>query len=99
MATSSSILAWRIPWTKKPDALQSIGSQRVGHDYRSLALIIPTNPLLRTEAFNLIRKKDLEVISLPPNSTMSTVRREGMNGELTETTRPPHGGTRVLMAS
>ena len=71
----------------------------MGHDYRSLALIIPTNPLLRTEAFNLIRKKDLEVISLPPNSTMSTVRREGMNGELTETTRPPHGGTRVLMAS
>ena len=32
MATHSSILAWRIPWTKEPDGLQSIGSQRVGHD-------------------------------------------------------------------
>ena len=29
MATHSSILAWRIPWTEEPDGLQSIGSQRV----------------------------------------------------------------------
>ena len=27
-----SILAWRIPWTEKPVRLQSVGSQRVGHD-------------------------------------------------------------------
>ena len=32
MATHSSILAWRIPWTDKPGGLQSIGSKRVGHD-------------------------------------------------------------------
>ena len=32
MATHSSILAERIPWTEKPGRLQSIGSQRVGHD-------------------------------------------------------------------
>ena len=32
MATHSSILAWRIPWTEKPGRLQSTGSQRVGHD-------------------------------------------------------------------
>ena len=31
MATHSSILAWRIPWTEKPGGLQSMGSQRVGH--------------------------------------------------------------------
>ena len=30
-ATHSSILAWRIPWTEKPDMLQSMGSQRLGH--------------------------------------------------------------------
>ena len=30
MATHSSILAWRIPWTEKPDGLQSTGSQRLG---------------------------------------------------------------------
>ena len=32
MATHSSILAWRIPWTEEPDGLQSIGSQRVRYD-------------------------------------------------------------------
>ena len=31
MATHSSLLAWRIPWTEEPGRLQSIGSQRVGH--------------------------------------------------------------------
>ena len=30
MATHSSILAWKIPWTEKPGGLQSMGSQRVG---------------------------------------------------------------------
>ena len=32
MATHSSILAWIIPWTEKLGGLQSMGSQRVGHD-------------------------------------------------------------------
>ena len=32
MATHSSILAWRITWTEKPDRSQSMGPQRVGHD-------------------------------------------------------------------
>ena len=32
VATHSSILAWRIPRTEKPGGLQSMGSQRVGHD-------------------------------------------------------------------
>ena len=32
MATHSSILAWRIPWTEEPGGLESMESQRVGHD-------------------------------------------------------------------
>ena len=32
MVTRSSILAWKIPWTEEPGRLQSMGSQRVGHD-------------------------------------------------------------------
>ena len=32
MATHSSVLAWRIPWTEEPGGLQSMGSQIVGHD-------------------------------------------------------------------
>ena len=37
MATHSSILAWRIPWTEGPGKLQSIGSQTVGHNWSNLA--------------------------------------------------------------
>jgi len=33
MATHSSVLAWRIPWMEEPGGLQSMGSQRVGHDF------------------------------------------------------------------
>ena len=32
LAPHSSILAWKIPWTEEPGKLQSMGSQRVGHD-------------------------------------------------------------------
>ena len=37
MATHSSIVAWRIPWTEKPGGLQSTGSHRGGHDWSDLA--------------------------------------------------------------
>ena len=40
MATHSSNLAWEIPWTEEPGALQSMGLQRVGHD-----LVIKPPPL------------------------------------------------------
>ena len=36
MATHSSMLAWRIPWTEEPGELQSMEVQRVGHDSRDL---------------------------------------------------------------
>ena len=42
MATHSSILVWKIPWTEDPGRLQSMGSQRVGHDWAmSLSLSYP----------------------------------------------------------
>ena len=37
MASYSSILAWRIQWVEEPGGLQSIVSQRTGHDYSDLA--------------------------------------------------------------
>ena len=40
MATRSSILAWRIPWTEEPARLQSMGSQRVGHDWATNAFTL-----------------------------------------------------------
>ena len=37
MATHSNIPAWRVPWTEEPGGLQSMVSQRVGHDLSDLA--------------------------------------------------------------
>ena len=37
VATHSSILSWRIPWTEEPAGVWSIGSQRAGHDWSNLA--------------------------------------------------------------
>ena len=37
IATLSSVLAWKIPWTEKPGGLQFIGSQRVGYNWSNLA--------------------------------------------------------------
>ena len=41
MTTHSSILAWRIPWTEEPGGLQSMGSQRVGHDWVTTLSLSP----------------------------------------------------------
>ena len=46
-ATHSSTLAWEIPWTEEPGRLQSIGSQRVGHDLVTKPL--PQSLLLRVQ--------------------------------------------------
>ena len=53
VATHSSILAWRIPWTEEPGRLQPIGWQRIGHAWNDLAHMQPmlldfftTNPRL-----------------------------------------------------
>ena len=51
MASHSSILAWRIPWTEQPDWLQSMRSQRVGHDWATNTFtlsIIYDYPLLNS---------------------------------------------------
>ena len=50
MATHSSILAWRIPWMEEPGRLQSMGSQRVGHDWATSPQL--TSPHLYPHAPN-----------------------------------------------
>ena len=61
MATHSSILVWRIPWTEEPDRLQSMGSQRVRHDWSVLACMQCHNQLfhyLRTRLDRLTSGQD-----------------------------------------
>ena len=47
MATHSSILAWGIPWTEEPGGLQTMGLQRVGHDWSNLACNMASGVLLK----------------------------------------------------
>ena len=60
MAAHSSILAWKIPWTMEPGRLQSVGSQRVGHDWAtSLSLSLSCQLHLNKTG---IKKKEMYVI-------------------------------------
>ena len=40
MATHSNVLAWRNPWTEEPGKLQSLGSQRIGHDLVTSTIVL-----------------------------------------------------------
>ena len=57
METHCSILAWRIPWTGEPGGLWSIGSQRVGHNWSSLAC-------RHTHMYSLIHLSDSQCLFL-----------------------------------
>ena len=67
VATHSSILAWRIPWTEEPDGLQSMGLHRVGHDCNDLATAIIEgifSSLLDTGLFSIIASKTEHILKL-----------------------------------
>ena len=51
MATHSSILAWRIPWTEEPGRLQFMGLQRVGHDWSDLAHMYKGRIFIQSSTF------------------------------------------------
>ena len=54
MATHSSTLAWRIPWTEEPGRLQSMGSQRVRHDWATKHSTLPnSSPAVGLLSLNL----------------------------------------------
>ena len=55
MATHSSILAWRIPWTEEPGVLQSMGSQRVGHDWATHTFLVASATLFRRRRWHPTR--------------------------------------------
>ena len=57
MATHSSTLAWKIPWTEEPGRLQSMGSQRVGHNWVTLLCECTVCFSLVRSAFRKIREE------------------------------------------
>ena len=77
MATRTSILAWEIPWTEKPDGLQSKGSQRVRHNgvtkqqqcsryiqHLSLCIVLNYSYMFKCELFNALFLKNFFLIYL-----------------------------------
>ena len=69
MATSSRILAWKIPWTKEPERLQSRGLQRVGHDKACACMYTHT----RTHTHTLISRLQKAWVK-PSQSISSTIK-------------------------
>ena len=62
MATHSSILAWKISWTEEPGGMQSMGSQRVGHDWAA-----NTNTNKGVRNFEKISLKEMCSFALSPS--------------------------------
>ena len=56
MATHSSILAWRIPWTEEPGRLQSMGSQRVKHDWATNTFTFFTSMVFCYSGLNRLKQ-------------------------------------------
>ena len=66
MATHSSILAWRIPWTEKPGGLQAMGSQRVRRDQ---VTDTHTHRGIRNVPSSVGRQKTCTIINSGPGKT------------------------------
>ena len=69
MATHSSILAWRIPWTDESCGLQSMGSKRVGHDW-----VTKHSPIVSVPSSWLHLNKYLVPKAPPPNTILMGTR-------------------------
>ena len=95
MATHSSILAWRIPWAEEPGGLQSMGSQRVRHDWATsfhftslqrLKKAVPKNWCLQTVVLektpeSLLDGKEIKPVNLKGNQPWILVGRTGAEAE------------------
>ena len=74
MATHSSSLAWRIPWTEEPGGLESIGSQRVRHNLKQLSMHtsledVPAANLSRLWVYNAVMEASEEAKTVSGDCT------------------------------
>ena len=64
MATHSSILAWRLPWTEEPGGLQSMGSQRIGHNCMTKHSTLYIMLHMKFNSDDLLEMKEFRYFSL-----------------------------------
>ena len=74
MAPHSSTLAWKIPWTQEPGRLQSMGSQRVGHDWAKAILISNLAENLRCQENSGLESKDKALSKTFPWDPLSVLK-------------------------
>ena len=72
MATHSSVLAWKIPWTEEPGGRQSMGLQRVGHDWATLPHLHLTSDIILDHFQNVLSCHLLLSYSHPLVTTLLT---------------------------
>ena len=72
MATHFSILAWRIPWTEEPGGLQSMGYQRVGHNWATKQIMTEDSWALRAAFASVCCKTARHVASRKHHSRLVT---------------------------
>ena len=67
MATHSNILAWRNPWTEEPGGLQSVGLQRIGHDWATNTFTSGPEAVVSFECFQkyFLRKQEYKYLYTP----------------------------------
>ena len=87
MATHSSILVWRIPWTEKPGGLQSMGLERVGHDrvtniHTHTCSLKLDMFLLRNTKLNLHYIQDFQIWETPPEFCKIRIFKLGPGSKL-----------------
>ena len=89
MATHSSILAWRLPWTEEPGGLSPMESQRVRHDWSDLASM-HANPRIRALSEKV--RGDLRLRRLKGEATWRHCRDQNCEAMSQETSQPPAVG-------
>ena len=81
-ATHSSIHAWKIPWTEEPGGLQSMGSQRVGHDWATSVCVCVCVCAQTLNSSNMVQDREAPVKGL--SDTLSSLFQTPKDWKITE---------------
>ena len=85
MATHSSILAWRILWTKELGGLQSMGSQRGRHDWATLSLFSPrgysSERVLQSQCFEILHSVPATALEIDDHRTYISISSISMESK------------------
>ena len=87
IVTHSSILVWRIPWTEDPGGLQSIGAQRVGHNWSDWVCI-------HTHTHTHTHTSPLEFARNPPLGMLRRAAHKKVSHQRHSAAKPPKGFSR-----